>query len=333
MSTRENRRRSLLKLGLAGACLPAAGLAAGASQAAWRPTAPVKLVNGFSPGGAADQLCRLLAQAMSPGLGQPVVVETRTGSGGFIAADAVARSAPDGQTIGLATMGMLTISSQLRGLKLPLDVERDLTLISSVAGIYSILAASPQAPFSSVPELIAYAKANPGRLSYASTGIGSAPNLAAELFRSQAGIDIVHVPYRGGSQAMVDLMANRVDFLIGNMPDFLPQLRSGQIRPIAFAGDGAAPALPDVPLIRQWLPDYSVTNWFGIVAPAKLPAVVLDAWSRTLRDALADADLRARMTELGMEILGGTPQDFQAMVDRDRARWSAVIASANITLE
>ncbi len=324
-------KRRLLGLALAGGTLSC--LRVGAVEAAWRPHTVVRLINGFSPGGSADQLCRVLAQPLATRLGQTVIVETRTGSGGFVAASAVARSPADGHTLGLATMGMLTISSQLRGLTLPLDVQQDLAPICAVAGIYCLLVASPQAPFRDVPELIAYAKANPGKLSYASTGIGSAPNLAAELFRSQAGVDIVHIPYKGGSQAVIDLMSGRVDMLIGNMPDFLPQLRGGQIRPIAFAGDRAAPELPDIPLIKQWLPGYSVTNWFGIVAPSGLKPDALAAWSQALQEVLADADVRARMTEQGMEILGGSPQAFQERIDRDRERWSAVIKSANITLE
>ena len=333
MSSVVQGKRRLMGLAIAGGTLASLRVHAAETDAAWRPTAVVKLINGFSPGGAADQLCRVLAQPLAAHLGQPVIVETRTGSGGFVAASAVARSPADGHTLGLATMGMLTISSQLRGLSLPLDVQQDLTPICSVAGIYSLLVASPQAPFRDVAELIAYAKAHPGKLSYASTGIGSAPNLAAELFRVQAGVDIVHIPYKGGSQAVVDLIAGRVDMLIGNMPDFLPQLRGGQIRPIAFAGERAAPELPHVPLIKQWLPSYSVTNWFGIVAPARLPPAVLQAWSQALQQVLADSDTRTRMTELGMEIMGGSPQAFQARIDQDRQRWSAVIKSANITLE
>jgi len=333
MSSIEHGKRRLMGLAVAGGALASLRLRPAMAQAEWRPATVVRLINGFSPGGSADQLCRVLAQPLAARLGQPVIVETRTGSGGFVAASAVARSAADGHTLGLATMGMLTISSQLRGLSLPLDVQKDLTPICGVAGIYSLLVASPQAPFRDVPELIAYAKANPGKLSYASTGIGSAPNLAAELFRSQAGVNIVHIPYKGGSQAVVDLIAGRVDMLIGNLPDFLPQVRGGQIRPIAFAGERAAPELPGVPLIKQWLPGYSVTNWFGIVAPAGLKPDVLQAWSQALQQVLAEPDTRNRMTELGMEIMGGSPQAFLERIDQDRERWSAVIKSANITLE
>lgn len=326
------RRRALKMVG-ALAMISGSSLSYATTAGAWKPTKSVRLINGFSPGGAADILCRLLAQALSPLLGQSVVVETKTGAGGFIAADAIARSAPDGHTIGLATMGMLTISSQLRGANLPLDVQKDLTPITTVAGIYSLLVAYPGAPFKTVPELIAYAKAHPKGVSYASSGIGSAPNLAAEMFCSQAGVDIVHIPYRGGAQALIDLIAGRVDILIGNMPDFLPQVKSGQIRAIAFAGERAAPALPDLPLIKQWLPDYSVTNWFGMVAPAGMPPEVLQAWNRAFQTVLADPTVRTRMIELGMEVLGGTTDQFRALITSDRARWNKIITSANITLE
>src|SRR5690606_27381895 len=163
--------------------------------------------------------------------------------------------------------------------------------------------------------------------------IGSAPNLGAEMLKSLAGIDIVHVPYRGGLQALIDLSSNRVDMLIGNMPDFLPQVKSGQIRAIAFAGDNASPQLPDVPLIKKWIPDYSVTNWFGMVAPANLPPEVLAGWNDALRTVLQDKEVREKMVTLSMEIMGGTPEDFHALVQSDRKRWIDIISSANITIE
>ncbi len=325
--TSPSRRTVLASLaaGLAATTLPAW------SQApAWKPAKPVRLINGFSAGGAADMLCRILAEALRPLLDQTVIVETRAGANGFIAAEAVARAAPDGLTIGLATMSMLTVAPQLPGLKLPINTQTELTLIGSIAGIYSLLVSSPAAPFRTVPELIAYAKAHPGEISYASAGMGSAPHLAGELFRRQANIDIVHVPYKGGSQAMVDLMAGRVQMLIGNMPDFLSQVKSGAIRPIAFGGERAAPALPDVPLIKNWLPGYNVSNWFGIVGPAHLPESITTALSNALQAALADPSVRNRMIALGAEVVPGTPAQFQKMVDDDRRRWGEVIKAANI---
>jgi tripartite-type tricarboxylate transporter receptor subunit TctC len=319
---------SALGLGIASATLPAW------SQAkAWKPARPVRLINGFSAGGSADMLCRILAEALRPLLDQTVIVETKAGANGFIAAEAVARAAPDGLTIGLATMSMLAVAPQLPGLKLPINTQTELTPIGSIAGIYSLLVSPPDAPFRTVPDLIAYAKAHPGAISYASAGTGSTPHLAGELFRRQANIDIVHVPYKGGSQALLDLMAGRVNILIGNMPDFLPQVKSGALRAIAFGGERAAPALPDVPLIKNWLPRYNVNNWFGIVGPAHLPESITTALSNALQAALADPSVRNRMIDLGAEVVPGTPAQLQKMIDDERSRWGEVIRAANIRVE
>jgi len=303
------------------------------SSTGWQPQGPVQLINGFSAGGAGDSLCRVLAEALQPLLGQPVVVETRPGANGFIGAQAVSRSAPDGRTIGMATMSMLTISPQLPGLTLPIDTRKDLTPIATLADIYSMLVSSPDAPFRTVQELIEYARQHPGRISYASAGIGSAPHLAGELFRRQAGIDIVHVPYKGGAQAMVDLQAGRVQMLIGNMPDFMGQVKTGALRGIAFGGDEAAPALPDVPLIKQWLPEYSFSNWFGIVGPAGMPPDVVRGLNAAIQQALSEPKVRTQIAALGAQVVTGDTAAFQALIERDRARWGEIIRDANIRIE
>jgi tripartite-type tricarboxylate transporter receptor subunit TctC len=333
-----SRRFVLATVGAAGAAgaLPRwarAQAGPGAAASGWKPNGPVRLLNGFSAGGAADLLCRILAEALAPALGQPVVVDTRPGANGFIAAQAVARAAPDGRTIGLATMSMLTIAPQLPGMNLPIDPRKELAPIAEVAGIYVLLVAAPDAPFRAVPELIAYAKANPGKISYASAGIGSAPHLAGELFKRQAGIDIVHVPYKGGAQAMVDLEAGRVQMLIGNMPDYLPQVKSGALRGIAFGGDRPSPALPDLPLIRQWLPRYDVSNWFGMVGPAGLPPAVIAGLNGAFQSALAQAAVRAQMDRLGAAVLSGDTAAFQALIDHDWRSWGEVITAAHIRVE
>lgn len=323
-----DRRRALLA---GGAMALAAGLPriAGA-QAAWKPSREIRLMNGFAAGGAGDLVCRILADALRPILGQNVIVDTQTGANGFIAAQTVARAAPDGHTIGLATMSMLTIAPQLPGVKLPIDVDTDLTPIANIAGIYKLLIAAPDAPFRTVPELIAHAKANPGKVTYASAGIGSSPHLAAELFRSQAGIEIVHVPYRGGAPAIIDLAAGRVQVMIGNMSDFLGQVKGGKLRGIAFGGDRASPALPDLPLIKQWLPQYSVSNWFGIVGPGRLPPHITAALNSALQRAVAEPAAQARLTDAGAEILAGSTERFNSEIASYRANWSAVIRAANI---
>lgn len=323
------RRRMLLG---GGALLSCAGLlpSLAAGQQPWRPARPIRLLNGFSAGGAGDIVCRIIAESLKPVLKQTVVVDTRPGANGFIAAEAVSHANPDGLTVGMATMSMLTIAPQLPGMRTPINVQTGLTPIANIAGIYMLLVASPKAPFQTVPELIAYAKAHPGVITYASAGIGSAPHLAGELFRKQANIDIRHVPYRGGAQALVDLVAGRVDMIIGNMPDFLGQLKSGALRGIAFAGEHAAPALPNLPLIKQWLPNYNISNWFGIVGPGRLPPDITRAWNTALQDIMRDPTTQKRMTENGLEVLSGPTDSFIAQIAKDRERWGEVIKAAGI---
>jgi tripartite-type tricarboxylate transporter receptor subunit TctC len=325
-------RRRLIAAG-PGAALAAVLPRTAGAQSAWQPTREVRIMNGFAAGGSGEYVCRVLADALRGQLGVPVIVDTQPGANGFIAAGVVARAAPDGHTIGLATMGMLTIAPQLPGQKPPINVETDLTPISNVAGVYKLLVTNPDAPFKTVPELIAYARANPGKISYGSAGVGSSPHMAAELFRTQAGIDIVHVPYKGGAAAMVDLIAGRIQMMIGNMPDFLSQVKAGKLRGIAFGGERASPALPDLPLIKQWLPKYSVTNWFGIVGPGRMPPHVLTALNGAIQKALADPAAQARMLEHGVEILGGPADKFNAEIAAYRANWAVVIKSANIKAE
>ena len=323
-------RRQVLSAGGALALgLPRFGMA----QSPWKPARDVRIMNGFAAGGSGELVCRIIAEAVRPLFGQNVIVDTQAGANGFIAAQAVARAAPDGHTVGMATMSMLTISPQLPGVKLPMNVETELTPIANVAGIYILLVVSPDAPFRTVPELIAYAKANPGAVSYASAGVGSAPHLAAELFRSQAGIDIVHVPYKGGAPAMIDVAAGRVQMMFGNLSDFLGQVKGGKLRGLAFGGDRAAPALPDLPLIKQWLPKYSVSNWFSIVGPGQLPPNIASAWNAALQKGLAEPAMQSRLTELGAEVLVGSTERFNAEIATYRANWAGVIRSAGIKAE
>lgn len=329
ISTRGLRRRTLLTR--AGAVIGASMVPAlSIAQAPWRPTKPVRLLNGFSAGGSGDVLCRVLADALRPVVGETVVVDTRPGANGFIAAEAVARAAPDGHTIGMATMSMLTTAPQLPGVTVPINVDTELTPIGGLAGIYLLMVTHPGAPYKTVPELIAYAKANPGAVSYASAGTGSAPHLAGELFARQAGVNMVHVPYKGGAQALVDLTAGRVQLLIGNMPDYLSQIRSGLLRGVAFGGDKSAPALPELPQIRQWLPEFNITNWFGIVGPARLPANIANAWNAAMQTALNDPIARKRMADMGADPMFGSVAQFQKVIDTDKARWGSVIRAANI---
>ncbi len=318
-----------------------AALAAGASatalpsfaQGEWRPDRPIKLLNGFAAGGSGDLVSRILADGLRPVLGQSVVVETRAGASGFIAADAVAKSPPDGYTIGFATMSMFAVAPQMPGMKIPIDVQKDLTPIGTIANIFSLLVSAPDAPFKTVPELVAYAKANPGKVTYASAGTGSIGHLAGELFRRQAGVDMTHVPYKGGSQAMIDLQAGRVHLLLGNMSDYLQQVKAGTLRGIAFGGDRASPALPGLPLIKAVLPEFSMNNWFAVVGPAGLPPAIVSSISNAMQKALADPAVVQRLADLGAEPLPNTQPQFVRLIDAERKRWGDVIRAANIKVE
>jgi tripartite-type tricarboxylate transporter receptor subunit TctC len=230
----------------------------------------------------------------------------------------------------MATMGMLTVVPEMPGMNLPIVVERDLTPLADLVGIYTVLVANPNAPFRDVPGLIAHARANPGAIAYGSAGVGSSPHLAAELLARTARVEFTHVPYRGGAPAMTDLVAGRVQFMIGNMPEFLGQIRAGALRAIAFGGNRAAPELPDVPLIKQWLPDYEVSNWFSFCGPGGMAPEIQAAWNAALLAGLRNPEIRGRLVEAGMEILGGTVPEFQTRIAGDRQRWGAVIRSAGI---
>jgi tripartite-type tricarboxylate transporter receptor subunit TctC len=310
------------------AALLAATLAAPA-QAAF-PEREIRFICGFSPGGTCDLLSRLLAEHLRPIFGQSVIVENRTGASGMIGADFVAKAPPDGHTVVLATMAMHTVLPVMPGLRMPFDIDRDLTPIANVANIYNILVASQQAPFRTVPELIAYAKANPGKLTYASAGNGTSQHLAGELFKQLAGVDILHVPYRGGAPAIVDIVAGRTDMMFGNMPEFLGQIRGGGLRPIAFGAPRASPLFPGLKLIKDTVPGFEIRNWFGVAGPGGMPPAIVAKWNEALRQVAAQRSFQERMTELGMGIIVGSPEEFLATIAADRARWAEVIQRAGI---
>ena len=216
------------------AALAALAFAAIPARAQEFPSREVRLICPFSPGGTCDLLTRMLAEYLQPILGVPVVVENRTGASGMIGADLVAKSPPDGHAAVLATMGIMTILPEMPGVRMPFDPDRDLTPITNVVNVYNILVAAPNAPFDTVAGLIEYARANPGRLSYASAGNGSSQHLAGELFKRLAGVDLLHVPYRGGAPAIIDIVAGRTTMMFGNLPEFMGQIRGGGLRPIAY---------------------------------------------------------------------------------------------------
>jgi tripartite-type tricarboxylate transporter receptor subunit TctC len=313
--------------------LVAAALVSGGAQADWKPDRDVKIINGFAAGGAGDVLCRIVAEGLKPIFGRPVIVENRAGANGFIAAEATANADPDGHTVTLVTMSMLTVAPQLPGNKLAIDPIRDLTPVSALANIAVIAVAPPDAPFNNPAELLAHAKANPGVLSYGSSGRGSAPHLAAELFNSLADTKMVHIPYRGGGPALIDLMAGRIQLMIGNLPDFLGAAKDGKLKVIGAAGASAGADFPNVPAIGASLPGYSVQNWFGFAGPKGQPDHITKAWSDAIVKVLNDPATRSKLQTLALEPLSGTTAELKTLTDNDFKRWGDVIKKANIRIE
>ena len=316
---------------LALGALAAAG-APFAARAAF-PDRDVRLLVGFSAGGAVDLVARLVAEPLRPVLGQNVVVENRAGASGLIAAEAAARAAPDGHTLYVAAMSAYAVLPQLPGQRMPVDMDRDLVPVGNVAGVLNALVVAPGSRFRTVEELIAAAKAAPERLTYASTGNGTSQHLAGELFSRLAGVRMTHVPYRGGSNAIVDIAAGRVDMMFGNFPEFIGQIRDGGLRLLAFGGTQASPLFPDTPLIRDALPGFEVTSWIGLAGPAGLPEPVVASWDAALARVTASPEFRRRIAESGLEVLAGDQAAFRATIAADRQRWGEVIRSAGIRAE
>jgi tripartite-type tricarboxylate transporter receptor subunit TctC len=320
------QRRTFVGAGSAAAL----GVLAGTPAQAQKITGDARILCGFPPGGTADLLCRILADAVKSEIGQNVIVETKSGASGFIANEPVATAPPDGRTVGLAAMAALCVSPVMPGQKLPINVDTDLTPIANIAGVYNMLVFGKQVPFKTVPEMIAYAKANPGKLTYASAGNGTSQHLAGELFKKMAGVNIVHVPYRGGAPAIQDIVAGNVQMMFGNMPEFLGQIAGGNLIPIAFGSPRVSPLFPNLPLMSSFLPGYEVVNWFGIFGPKALPADLVDAWNKALRAAVAKPEVQKRFVESGMDTVIGSPQQLKDTIVADRKKWQEVIQAAGM---
>jgi tripartite-type tricarboxylate transporter receptor subunit TctC len=309
------------------------GLASTSALAETKIGGDVRVLCGFPPGGNADLLCRILAEALKSDIGQNVIVENKAGASGFIANETVANAARDGRTVGLAAMAAMCVSPVMPGQKLPINVDTDLTPIASVASVPNILVFGKHVKFRTVPELIEQAKKAPGKLSYASAGNGTSQHLAGELFKKMAGVDLLHVPYRGGVPAIQDMVAGNCDMMFGNLPEFLGQLGGGGLIPIAFGSPKGSPLFPGLPTIAQYLPGYEVVNWFAVFGPRGLPDDLVGTWNKALGAAVAKPDVQKRFTENAMDGLTGSPADLKAMIVADRKKWAAVIQSAGIRVD
>jgi len=297
------------------------------------PTKPIRIVVPFPPGGPADVLARTVGDRIAAALGQPVVVDNRPGAGGNIGMELVAKAAPDGHTLALAPAGNLTVNPSLYR-NVPYDVGRDFAPVTVIAAVPNVLVVNPQVPAKDLAELIAYAKANPGKLNYSSPGPGSGAHLAGELLKSSAGIDIVHVPYSGIAPAVTAVMAGDVQLMFAGAPSALPQVAGGKLRALAVASPmriASAPALPT--LSEAGLPGFDVTSWYSIVAPAATPPAVVERLQKEIARALTSPDVKAKLTGIGAEPIANTPEEFAAMMRVETAKWSKIVKDANIKIE
>jgi tripartite-type tricarboxylate transporter receptor subunit TctC len=313
------------------ALLAACVLALPAAGQEW-PAKPVRIIVPFPPGGSADLLPRAVAEKLAAKWGQPVVVENRPGAAGNIGADAVFRADPDGYTLLSSPPPPLVINKLLYP-KLSYDAD-EFVPITVIGAIPNVLLVNPRVPVNSVQELIAYARANPGKLNYASQGSGTTSHLTAELFKSMAGgLDITHIPYKGTAPALTDLLAGQVDMMCDNLGVSLPHVRSGRLKALAVASRRRFPGLPEVPALAETLPGFEATAWFGIVAPPSTSAAVADKVALGVQEALKLPEVRKRLADLSAEPLGYGPAETAAFMRQEVARWAAVIRSAGVKLE
>jgi tripartite-type tricarboxylate transporter receptor subunit TctC len=296
------------------------------------PSKPLRLIVPFAPGGSTDIFARLIAERAQGPLGQPVVVENRAGAAGNIGAEAVARSAPDGYTILMATTGVMAINNALYR-NMTYDAAKDLEPVIFVASITNVLIVPPEFPAKSVAELIAAAKKEPGKLSFASSGAGSSTHMSAELFKSMSGTDILHIPYKGSGQALPDLMSGRVSMMFENAPGAVSHIKAGKVRALAVTGLKRSPAMPELPTVAEsGVPGYESLSWSGIAVPAGTPRAVVDRLNKDFNSILAAAEMRQKLTEQGAETMGGAPEAFAQHIRAEREKWSRLIREKNIVI-
>jgi tripartite-type tricarboxylate transporter receptor subunit TctC len=297
------------------------------------PSKALTIVVPFSPGGTTDILARVVGQFMSKDLGQPVIVDNRAGAAGNIGAQMVAHAAPDGYTLLMGTVGTHAINQSLYK-KLGFDPIKDFAPISRVALVPNLLVANPSQPFKTVKEMIAYAKANPGKLTFASSGAGTSIHLSGEMFQQMAGVEMQHIPYKGSAPALTDLLGGQTAIMFDNMPSVISHVRAGKLRPIAVTTPTRSPALPDVPTIAEsGVPGYSATSWFGLLAPAATPAPVIARLNASILKALADPEVKKKLAEQGAEPHGEKPEQFAEFIRSETAKWGKTVKVSGATAD
>lgn len=297
------------------------------------PARPVRMVVPYAAGGTADLLARGIAQRMSAALGKQVIIENRTGAGGSIGADAVAKSKPDGYTVLMGTIATHAINPNLYG-NLGYDPLKDFAPVALVATMPNLLVVNPSVPATTVKELIELARQKPGELAFASAGSGTTHHLSGEIFKKMAGIDMVHVPYKGNAPAVTDLVGGQVQLMFDNIPISLQQVRAGKLRALAVTGPKRAAVLPNLPTIAEsGLPGFSVTSWFAVFAPAGTPQPVVALLNREINQALADASLQQQLRDQGIDVAGGTPEQLLEHLRAELPKWKKVVAESGARVD
>jgi tripartite-type tricarboxylate transporter receptor subunit TctC len=321
-------RRNFLHLAAGAAALPAG------SRLVWAqayPTRPVRLIVTVAAGSSTDIIARLIGQWLSERLGQPIIVENRPGAGGNIGTEIGVRAPPDGYTL-LMALSLNAINAAIYD-NLPFNFIRDTAPVASIASTPLIMEVNPSVPAKTVPEFIAYAKANPGKINMASGGKGIPGHVAGELFKMMAGVDMIHVPYRGEGLALPDLISGQVQVLFGAMPASLGYIRAGKLRALAVTTATRQEVLPDVPTVGEFLPGYEARGWYGVVVPKATPVEIVGKLNQEINAALADPNMKKRLTELGVAVFAGSPADFGKFIADETEKWGKVVKFAGIKAE
>jgi tripartite-type tricarboxylate transporter receptor subunit TctC len=317
------QRRRFLQMAAGAAVLP--GLSRIAMAQSY-PTRPVRLVAGFPPGGAVDMVARLMGQWLSERLGTPFVIENRAGAGGNIAAEAVVRASPDGYTLLMVNVAN-AINATLYD-KLSFNIIRDIAPVASIMRAPGVMVVTPSVPAKTVPEFIAYARANPGKINMASAGNGSSGHVFGELFKFMTAVNMQHVPYRGGAPALTDLLGGQVQVYFGPIPETIEHIRAGKLRPLAVTTAMRLDSLPNIPTVGEFVPGYEASGWHGVGVPTNTPREIVEKLNSEINAALADPKLKARLADLGGTVLVGSTADFGKLIADETEKWAKVVRYA-----
>ena len=318
-----------LSIGLVGVAAAAMGPVALAQY----PAKPIRIIVPFPPGGATDILARAVGADLARSLGQPVPIENRGGAGGNLGADAVAKAPPDGYTLVMGTVGTHAINMSLYA-KMPYDTVNDFAPVSLVASVPNVLVVHPSLPAKSVRDLIDLARSKPGTINFASSGNGTSIHLSGELFKTMAGVQMTHIPYKGSAPAMADMLGGQVSLMFDNMPSALPHIKAEKLRALAVTSAKRSPALPELPTIAEaGLPGYEASSWFGILAPAGTPKDIVGRLSQAISTGLHGAEMKERFASQGAEAIGSTPEQFAAHIQAEIAKWARVVKAAGAKLD